>query len=330
MLDLRRRQFITLLGGAAAAWPLGARAQQPAMPVIGFLHGGSADAFESFLAAFRQGLKVAGFSEGQNLTIQYRWAQGDYRRLPALASDLVARQPAVIVAAGGDNSTRAAKAATVTIPIVFVVGSDPSESGLVASLNRPGGNATGASIFSTEVAPKQLDLLRQLVPQAAVIGVLVNPNNPNTDLQIRGAQQAARARGIRLQVVKVGSEQDFASAFATLVEQHVGAVVVGADPFFIYKRYQLVGLALRHELPTMYFQRDFVVAGGLMSYGSDSANAYRQAGIYAGSILKGKKPADMPVLLPTKFDLVVNLQTAKAIGREFPPTLLAIADEVIE
>ena len=330
MVYMRRRAFVTLLGGAAAAWPLAARAQQSAMPVIGFLHGASADAFESFVSAFHQGLKETGFVEGQNVTIQYCWAEGHYDRLPALVADLIGRPVHLIVTAGGDNSAVVAKAATTTIPIVFVVGSDPTKSHLVTRLNRPSGNATGVSIFSTEIAPKQLDLLRELVPQAAKVGMIVNPNNPNSETQIRGAQEAARARGLDLRVVNVGGERELASAFSTLIEQHVDALIVGADGLFTSQRYQLVGLAARHALPAMYFQRDFVVAGGLASYGTNIASAYRQAGIYAGSILKGTSLANLPVLLPTKFDLVVNLQTAKALGRELPPTLLALADEVIE
>ena len=329
-VTIGRRELLVALGGAAAAWPLAARGQQPAVPVIGFLHGGSAEANQGFTSTFRQGLKQTGFSQGQNLAIEFRWADGHYDRLPGLASDLIGRQPTVIVAAGGDNSARAAIAATTKIPIVFVAGSDPSKSGLVRSLNKPGGNATGVSIFSTEVVRKQLDLLHELMPEATVIGIFVNPNNPNADIQIRGAQEAALARGVGLDVVNVGDDRDFNPAFARLLEQRIGAVVVGADPIFFTKRYQLVGLAARHGLPMMHFQREFVVGGGLMSYGTDVASVYRQAGIYAGSILKGKKPDDLPVLLPAKFELAINLQAAKALGREFPPTLLALADEVIE
>jgi putative ABC transport system substrate-binding protein len=326
---LKRREFITLLGGAAA-WPLAARAQQPSMPLIGFLHGGSAEANQGFTSTFRQGLKQTGFSEGQNLAIEFRWADGHYDRLPALASDLIGRQPTVIVAAGGDNSARAAIAATTTIPIVFVAGSDPSKSGLVRSLNKPGGNATGVSIFSTEVVGKRLDLLHELMPEATVIGMFVNPNNPNADTQIRGAQEAALARGVGLDVVNVGDDRDFDPAFARLLERRIEAVVVGADPIFFTKRYQLVALAARHALPAIFENREFTRAGGLMSYGTSVPDVYRQAGIYAGSILKGKKPDDLPVLLPAKFVLAINLQTAKALGREFPPTLLVLADEVIE
>ena len=326
---MRRREFITLLGGAAA-WPIAARAQQPAVPVIGFLHGGSAEANSGFITTFSQGLKQTGFSEGQNVAIELRWADGHYDRLLGLATDLIGRQPTVIVTAGGDNPARAAIAATTTIPIVFVAGSDPSKSGLVRSLSRPGRNATGVSIFSTEIVRKQLDLLHELMPEATVIGMFVNPNNPNAETQIRGAQEAALARAVRLDVVKVRDDRDFDLAFARLLEQRVGAVVIGADPIFFSKRYQLVGLAARHGLPMIHFAREFVVGGGLMSYGTDIAFAYRQAGIYAGSILKGKKANDLPVLLPTKFELAINLQTAKALGREFPPTLLALADEVIE
>jgi putative ABC transport system substrate-binding protein len=324
-----RREFITLLAGATA-WPLAARAQQPSMPLIGFLHGGSAEANQGFTSTFRQGLKHTGFSEGQNLAIEFRWADGHYDRLPALASDLIGRQPTVIVAAGGDNSARAAIAATTTIPIVFVAGSDPSKSGLVRSLNKPGGNATGVSIFSTEVVGKRLDLLHELMPEATVIGMFVNPNNPNADTQIRGAQEAALARGVGLDVVNVGDDRDFDPAFARLLERRIEAVVVGADPIFFTKRYQLVALAARHALPAIFENREFTRAGGLMSYGTSVPDVYRQAGIYAGSILKGKKPNDLPVLLPAKFVLAINLQTAKALGREFPPTLLVLADEVIE
>jgi putative tryptophan/tyrosine transport system substrate-binding protein len=326
---MKRRAFITLLGGATA-WPLAARAQQPSMPLIGFLHGGSAEANQGFTSTFRQGLKQTGFSEGQNLAIEFRWADGHYDRLPALASDLIGRQPTVIVAAGGDNSARAAIAATTTIPIVFVAGSDPSKSGLVRSLNKPGGNATGVSIFSTEVVGKRLDLLHELMPEATVIGMFVNPNNPNADTQIRGAQEAALARGVGLDVVNVGDDRDFDPAFARLLERRIEAVVVGADPIFFTKRYQLVALAARHALPAIFENREFTRAGGLMSYGTSVPDVYRQAGIYAGSILKGKKPDDLPVLLPAKFVLAINLQTAKALGREFPPTLLVLADEVIE
>jgi putative tryptophan/tyrosine transport system substrate-binding protein len=326
----KRREFISLLGGAAAAWPFAARAQQPSMPLIGFLHGGSAEANQGFTSTFRQGLKQTGFSEGQNLAIEFRWADGHYDRLPALASDLIGRQPTVIVAAGGDNSARAAIAATTTIPIVFVAGSDPSKSGLVRSLNKPGGNATGVSIFSTDVVGKRLDLLHELMPEATVIGMFVNPNNPNADTQIRGAQEAALARGVGLDVVNVGDDRDFDPAFARLLERRIEAVVVGADPIFFTKRYQLVALAARHALPAIFENREFTRAGGLMSYGTSVPDVYRQAGIYAGSILKGKKPDDLPVLLPAKFVLAINLQTAKALGREFPPTLLVLADEVIE
>jgi ABC-type uncharacterized transport system substrate-binding protein len=327
---IERRKFLATLGGAAAAWPLAARAQQAAMPVIGFLHGGSAEAFQGFTSAFRQGLKQTGFSEGQNLAIEFRWANGHYDRLSGLARDLIGRQPTVIVAAGGDNSARAAIAATTTIPIVFVAGSDPSKSGLVRSLNKPGGNATGVSIFSTEVVGKRLDLLHELMPEATVIGMFVNPNNPNADTQIRGAQEAALARGVGLDVVNVGDDRDFDPAFARLLERRIEAVVVGADPIFFTKRYQLVALAARHALPAIFENREFTRAGGLMSYGTSVPDVYRQAGIYAGSILKGKKPDDLPVLLPAKFVLAINLQTAKALGREFPPTLLVLADEVIE
>ena len=327
---MRRREFITLLGGAAAAWPLAAEAQHAAAPVVGFLNGGSADAFGPFVAAFREGLRKTGFTEGQNVTIEYRWADSQYERLPALAADLIRRPLAVIVTTGADNSTLAGKAATASIPIVFVVGRDPAKSGLVASLNKPGGNATGMSLFSTEVAPKQIDLLCEMVRGSTAVGMLVNSDNPNAETQIRGAQEAAHARGVDLHIVNVTGERGFEPAFTSLVQKRASGVVVGADGLFTNRRYQLVGLAARHALPTMYFNRDFVTAGGLMSYGSSIESAYRQAGIYAGSILKGTRPSDLPVLLPTKFDFVVNLQTAKVLGRELPPLLLALADEVIE
>jgi ABC-type uncharacterized transport system substrate-binding protein len=327
---MKRRQFITLLSGSAAAWPLAARAQQPAMPVIGFLSSASPQPFAHLVAAFHRGLNEVDYVEGRNVAIEYRWAENQYDRLPALAAELVRRPVAVIVTSGGDVPTYAAKAATTTIPIVFVAGRDPVESGLVASLNRPGGNATGVTIFSTDLVAKQLGLLREVLPNAAVFGVLINPSNPNAEQQMRAAQEAAVTLGIQLQLAKATSDRDFDTVFATLAEKAAGALLVAGDPFFLSRRYLLVALAARHTVPTMYVTRDFTAAGGLMSYGTDIAGVYRQVGVYTGRILKGAKLSDLPVLLPTTFNLVINLQAAKALGLEIPPMVLARADEVIE
>jgi putative tryptophan/tyrosine transport system substrate-binding protein len=327
---MRRREFITLLGGAAAAWPLAARAQQSAMPVIGFLHSASPRPFASALAAFRQGLSETGYIEGQNVAVEYRWAEGQYDRLPALAADLVGHRVKVIVAIAGNAPAQAAKAATTSIPIVFVSGGDPVSGGLVASLNRPGGNVTGVSWVATALVPKQLDLLRRLARNHAVIGALVNPSYLDHDVQMRELQEAGATIGQKINVVQAATAHDIDTAFASFVQQGTGALIVANDPFFVNRRDQIVALAARHTIPTMYFSREFTAAGGLLSYGASLIDAARQGGIYTGKILKGAKPADLPVWQPTKFELVINLKTAKALSLEIPPTLLALADEVIE
>jgi putative tryptophan/tyrosine transport system substrate-binding protein len=327
--QLKRREFITLLGGAAA-WPLAAHAQQAAMPVVGFLRSTSANASIDLVAALRRGLAEAGYIEGQNIAIEYRWAEGHNDRLPALAADLVRRQCALIVA-GGDAAAHVAKTATTTIPIVFATGEDPVKVGLVSRLNRPGGNITGISFYnSADLESKQLEFLREVVPKAAMIGVLVNPTVAAAQSQESEAQIAARALGLRLFVVNAGSERDFDTAFASLAQQRVEALLIVGNALFTGQRYRLVAVAARYVLPTIYPLREFVTAGGLMSYGGSLTDAYRQVGVYAGRILKGEKPADLPVTLPTKFELVINLQTAKGLGIEIPPMLLARADEVIE
>jgi putative tryptophan/tyrosine transport system substrate-binding protein len=327
---LRRRDFIILFGGAAAAaWPPAVRAQQLA-PVVGFLDSGSAATNVQLVDALRQGLKEEGYVEGERLTIEYRWAEGDYDRLPALAADLVRRQVAVIVATGGEPSARAAQAATTTIPIVFDAGRSPVELGMVTSLNRPGGNMTGVNQMVEELVTKQLGFLHQIVPQAETIAMLENPNNPRTDSITGKARTAANELGRNLVVLTAGGEPDFDMAFAKLAEQHAGALLVGPDPFFYRQRERIVALAARHAVPALYVRREFAVAGGLISYGTSLADTYRQVGVYAGRILDGAKPADLPVVQPTKFELVINLKTAKTLGLAFPPSVLAIADEVIE
>jgi putative ABC transport system substrate-binding protein len=325
---MRRREFITLLGGAA--WPLAARAQQPAAPVVGWLGATSPEAYAQPAAAFREGLSEAGFVDGQNVTIEYHWAENRYDRLAALAADLVARKVAVIVTSGGVASALAAKAATATIPIVFVAGGDPIKSGLVPSLGQPGGNMTGMSLFSQELGPKKLELLHNLVPKTAAIAFLINPANPNHDNLLREMQDAALALGRQSLVLRAGNESEIDAAWATLVQRGAGGFLFFADGFFNGRRDQLVALAARHAIPAIYETRDFVQAGGLMSYGTDFADAYRHAGIYTGRLLKGNKPAELPVMQPTKVKLVINLTTAKALGLTLPPTLLAVADEVIE
>jgi putative tryptophan/tyrosine transport system substrate-binding protein len=324
---MRRREFIVALGGAAA-WPLAASAQQPPIPVIGFLNSLSSD--WPYLAAFREGLKEIGYVEGQNVAIEYRWAEGHYDRLPGLAADLVRRQVALIAATGGDPSALAAKSATTTIPIVFNVAEDPVKAGLVTSLNRPGGNMTGVSMLTAAMDEKRLELLHELVPRAAVIVVLVNPNFSEAGTESRIVDAAARVLNRQIQILNASNDRDIDVAFAALAQQHVGALLVASDPFFFTRREQLVALAARHAIPTIYFVREFVVAGGLMSYGANFATLYRQLGVYAGRIIRGEKPADLPVVQPTKFEFVINLKTAKSLGLAIPPSLLALADEVIE
>ena len=326
---MRRREFITLLGVTVAAWPLIARAQQPAMPVIGFIRNTSANASANLVAAFRRGLTEAGYIEGQNIAVEYRWAENQDERLPGLAADLVRRQCAVIIA-GGNGAALAVKAATATIPIVFSTGDDPIAIGLVASLHRPEGNVTGIYFYTDVLESKQLDLLREAVPKATVIGVLVNPTSLASVAQARDAQAAARALGQQIHIVNVNSEREIDPAFATLVQHEVGGILIAGNALFTGQRNRLVALAAQHSLPVIYYGREFVDAGGLMSYGASMTDAYRQVGNYAGRILKGAKPADLPVQTPTKFELIINLKTAKTLGLTVPPTLLTHADEVIE
>ena len=325
---MKRREFITLLGGAVAAWPLAARAQQPAMPVIGLLDQRSPDALADRLRGFRQGLKDAGFVEGQNAAIESRWAENQVDRLPELAADLVRRQVAVIVAPAGLAPALAAKAATKTIPIVFVIADDPVRLGLVASLARPGGNLTGINFLSGELTAKRLELLRELMPSATRVAVLVNP--ANAENPEREVEAAARSIGLQIQTLNASTIREINAAFATFVRERPDAVFVGLDPFFNSRRIQLVQLAARYAIPASYPARDFAEAGGLMSYGADIADAWRQAGSYAGRILKGAKAADLPVVQSSKFELVFNVQTAKALGLDVPPLLQHRADEVIE
>jgi putative ABC transport system substrate-binding protein len=328
---VRRREFITLLGGAAAVWPRVARAQQPAMPVIGFLNPTSPDTYADRLRALRQGLKDTGYVEGENVAIEYRSAEGQLDRLPALAAELVRRKVAVIATTGGNVLALAAKAATTTIPIVFIVNEDPVRAGLVASLARPGGNLTGINILIGELVAKRLELLRELVPAATRVAVLVNPANAAiTETTLRDIGPAARAMGLQIQVLNASTSREIDAAFATFVRERPDVLFVGPDPFFASRRVQLANQASHHSIPATYAVREIAEAGGLMSYGSDIGDAWRQVGVYAGRILKGAKPVDLPVVQASKFELVINAQTARILGLTVPPTLLARADEVIE
>jgi putative tryptophan/tyrosine transport system substrate-binding protein len=326
---MRRRAFITLLGGAAAAWPLAARAQQPAMPVIGLLGSATAREWAPLVAAFLRGLSEAGYDDGRNVAIEYRWADGQYDRLPAMAADLVRRQVTVIAALTSPSAI-AAKAATAIIPIVFTTIADPVQIGLVASLNRPGGNLTGVTILNVEIVPKMLELLHEVVPTATTMAALVNPTNPNADTWSTGLQVAARTLGLELNVLRASTERDIDEAFATLIPLRVGGLVIVNDVFLITREEQLAALALRHKLPTIFQSRESVVAGGLMSYGGSASDAYRQAGVYTGRVLKGEKPADLPVQQATKVELYINLKTAKTLGITIPLPLSGRADGVIE
>ena len=328
---MKRREFIRLFSSTVVAWPLTARAQQAAMPVIGFLNSGSPEGFTPQLAGFRQGLNEVGYTEGQNVAIEFRWAKSQYDRLPGLAADLVRRQVAIIVATGRSVSAIAAKSVTTTIPIVFTSGGDPVQLGLVASLNRPGGNVTGVNLFTSTLAAKRLELLHELVPAARVVAMLVNPTNPNWEADTKAVQTAAPAIGVQIVVLKANNGTEIGKAFDALSEYKVDAILVGADPLFDNSgRDQLIVLTARHAVPAIYDFRDVTVAGGLVSYGSNLAEGYRLAGIYAGRILKGMKPADLPVQQPSKFEFVINLKTAKALGLTIPNQMQLLADEVIE
>jgi putative tryptophan/tyrosine transport system substrate-binding protein len=325
---MRRRDFIKAIAGSAATWPLVARAQQPSMPVIGFLRSTPFAPFAHLVDAFRQGLKEAGFVEGENVTIEQRWADNHLDRLPGLAADLLRRQVAVIVSNG--PAVEAARSATTTIPIVFVIGDDPVRQGLVTSLNRPGGNLTGLTFFGDRLGAKRLEMLLELVPGARVIAVLIDPNFSASANELREVEEAGHTIGRKIVVVKVGDEREFDRAFASIMQAGAGALVVGGSPVFTSQRQALVALAARHAIPAIYNVRDYVEAGGLISYSASFTGAYRQAGLYASRILKGAKPSELPVLQPTTFELAINLRTAKALGLTVPPTLLALADEVIE
>jgi ABC-type uncharacterized transport system substrate-binding protein len=325
-----RRDFITLLGGAAVTWPLAARAQQPAMPVIGFLSSRSPSESALVEAAFREGLKEAGYIEGENLHIAFRWGDGQFARLPPLAKALVDLRVAVIVATGGVNAAFAAKAATATIPIVFVVGVDPVANGLVTSLNRPAGNITGMALMSAELVLKRLELLRELAPNGAVVAILVNPLSPESISELKDVQEAAQTMGWELKMFNASTSNELNIAFSGITEQRPDALLVGTDPFFLLRREELIVLTARIGVPTIYPFREFAASGGLISYGTNIASLYRQAGIYTGRILKGAKPAELPIMLPTKFQIVINLKVAKGLGLQIPDKLLALADEVIE
>jgi ABC-type uncharacterized transport system substrate-binding protein len=327
---MKRREFVTLLGGVAMSWPLAARGQQAALPVIGFLSSRSPDEGAHLLAALRRGLAESGYAEGKNVTIEYRWALGQYDRLPMLAAELVRQPVAVLVSVGGEPAAFAAKAATTTIPIVFSAGGDPVRSGLVTSFNRPGGNATGVSNLSPGLEAKRLGLLHELVPKATTLGVLINPNFPLAVGQLSDVQEAARAIGVQTHILRATTDREIDAAFEIVAQLRIAALSQAGDPFFASRRVQMVKLAARHAVPTMYHFREYADVGGLVSYGIDLPDTYRQIGAYAGRILKGAKPADLPVVQPTKFELVINLKTAKALGLEVPPTVCGRADEVIE
>jgi putative ABC transport system substrate-binding protein len=329
-IGIARREFISVLGGAAAIWPLATRAQQPAMPVIGFLTSGSAGPMAYLVPAFRAGLGETGFTEGRNVAIEYRWADNQYDRLPALASDLVSRKVAVIAAVGGPASGLAVKATNTSIPFVFVSGTDPVKLGLVASFNRPGGNATGVNILSTAIDAKRFGLLHELVPAATKFACLVNPNSPETDAQISNVQEAARAIGSEVRFFKASAEREIDEAFTAIAQFKPDALLVSGDPILNFQRAQIIPLVARNALPAIYEGRAFAEAGGLMSYGPSLTEIYRQVGTYVGLILKGKKPADLPIVQPTVLELIINLKTAKMLGIEIPPALLARADDVIE
>jgi putative ABC transport system substrate-binding protein len=328
---VRRRDFITLVGGAATGWPVAARAQHAAIPVVGFMNIlDSAESASNLVAAFHQGLKETGFVNGQNVAVEYRWAQGQYDRLPQLAADLVHRKVAVIAATGGEPSPQSAKAATQTIPVVFTANGDPVREGLVASLNSPGGNVTGFTIFGPAAVTKRAELMHELVPKASVIGYLMNPNHPSGEIEMQAAEAAARSLGKEIPIFRASNESELDTAFTMMVQQRVSALVVASDPFFYSRPGKLASLAARHGIPAIYYLPEFVRAGGLMSYGNDLTDMYRLVGVYVGRILKGEKPADLPVMQSTKFDFVINLKTAKTLGLSISPALLATADEVIE
>ena len=327
---MQRREFVTLLGGAVAGWPLGARAQQAAMPVVGFINAASAENQKRLVAAFLKGLTQSGYIDNQNVKVEFRWAEGQYDQMPALIAELLGSQPAVIAVTGSTAAVQAAVTATRTIPIVFVIGGDPVKFGLVASLNRPGGNVTGVSFLVNLLVAKQLGLLHELIPGATNLGFLVNPNNPNAESDTNNARLAADALDRKIVVVKARTREDIDHAFTQLTQERVAALLVSADPLFISNREQLAALADRHTLPAMFNAREFALAGGLLSYGPDQADTFREAGTYVGRILSGEKPSELPVVQPTKFELVINIKTAKSLGLNIPPLLLARADEVVE
>jgi putative ABC transport system substrate-binding protein len=329
-IKIARRKFVAALGGTAFAWPLAVRAQQPVMPVIGWLSGTSAEASKPALGAFQQALGETGYVEGRNVQFEYRWADGQYDRLPAMAVDLVARGVALIASGGGEPAAYAAKAATSTIPVVMVIGDDPVQEGLVASLSRPGANITGATLFAYEMESKRLGLLHEAVPAAKTIAVLFNPANPTVASQVRDVRETAQRLGVELIVLNASAESEFEGVFTAMTQQQAGALLVGANPFFFSRRTRLIALAAQYRLPAIYEWREFALDGGLMSYGTVLTDAYSQAGNYAGRILKGEKPGDLPVVQPTKYQFVINLKTAKSLGLEFSPTLSARADQVIE